>query len=171
MSTDEKSDKTAHHPIRQQIMGTGYFSRIGPGIVTGAADDDPSGIGTYSQTGAASGYRLLWAAPFLLPFAFAIQETCARVALVTGEGLARVIKRRLPTWVLYLTVGLVALANTVNIGADLSSMAAVVRMLIPIPQLAAESQVGSCRQVPDDDAPWHGRYIYRAASRSSPRRS
>ena len=116
-------------------MGAGYFKRIGPGIVTGAADDDPSGIGTYSQTGATSGYRLLWAAPVLLPFAFAIQETCARIALVTGEGLVRVIKRRLPSTVLYLTVFLVALANTVNIAADLSSMAAVVRMFISVPQL------------------------------------
>lgn len=116
-------------------MGTGYFKRIGPGIVTGAADDDPSGIGTYSQTGATSGYRLLWVAPILLPFAFAIQETCARIALVTGEGLVRVIKHKLPNTVLYLTVFLVALANTVNIAADLSSMAAVVRMFVAVPQL------------------------------------
>lgn len=127
---------STHHPVRRQIRSSGYFSRIGPGIVTGAADDDPSGIGTYSQTGAATGYRLLWAAPLLLPFAFAIQETCARVALVTGEGLARVIKRRLPRPVLILTVVLVAVANTVNIAADLSSMAAVVRMFLPVPQLA-----------------------------------
>lgn len=126
-----------HHPIRAQIRSSGYFSRIGPGIVTGAADDDPSGIGTYSQTGAAAGYRALWAAPLLLPFAFAIQEMCARVALVTGEGLARVIKRRLPKPVLYLTVSLVAVANTVNIAADLSSMAAVVRMFVTVPQLPA----------------------------------
>jgi hypothetical protein len=125
----------AHHPRRLQIRGAGYFSRIGPGIVTGAADDDPSGIGTYSQVGAAFGYRFLWAAPVLLPFAFAIQETCARIALVTGQGLARVIKRRMPNWVLFLTVFLVALANTVNIAADLSSMAAVVKMFVPIPQL------------------------------------
>ncbi len=125
----------AHHPRRLQIRGAGYFSRIGPGIVTGAADDDPSGIGTYSQIGAQFGYRFLWAAPVLLPFAFAIQETCARIALVTGQGLARVIKRRMPNWVLFLTVFLVALANTVNIAADLSSMAAVVKMFVPIPQL------------------------------------
>lgn len=125
----------SHHPRRRQIRGAGYFSRIGPGIVTGAADDDPSGIGTYSQVGAQFGYRFLWAAPVLLPFAFAIQETCARIALVTGHGLARVIKARMPTWVLFVTVFLVALANTVNIAADLSSMAAVVNMFIPGPQL------------------------------------
>lgn len=127
--------QSKHHPIRKQIMGSGYFKRLGPGIVTGAADDDPSGIGTYSQAGAASGYRLLWVAPLLLPFAFAIQETCARIALVTGEGLVRVIKRRLPSYILFLTVFLVALANTVNIAANLSSMAAVVRMFISVPQL------------------------------------
>lgn len=131
----KKSDSGSHHPRRLQIRGAGYFSRIGPGIVTGAADDDPSGIGTYSQVGAQFGYRFLWAAPVLLPFAFAIQETCARIAIVTGQGLARVIKQRMPTWVLFVTVFLVALANTVNIAADLSSMAAVVRMFIPIPQL------------------------------------
>ena len=136
MSELPESEKTKHHPARLNIRSAGYFSRIGPGIVTGAADDDPSGIGTYSQTGAQFGYRFLWAAPFLLPFAFAIQETCARLALVTGHGLARIIKRRFPNSVLLLTVALVALANTVNIAADLGSMAAVVGMFVPLPQLA-----------------------------------
>ena len=139
MSNEQKSvsgeSDLKHHPIRSQIRGVGYFSRIGPGIVTGAADDDPSGIGTYSQVGAQFGYRFLWAAPVLLPFAVAIQETCARIALVTGTGLARVIKQRMPAWVLFVTVFLVALANTVNIAADLSSMAAVVTMFVPAPQL------------------------------------
>ena len=136
MSELPESEKTKHHPARLNIRSAGYFSRIGPGIVTGAADDDPSGIGTYSQTGAQFGYRFLWAAPFLLPFAFAIQETCARLALVTGHGLARIIKRRFPNSVLLLTVALVALANTVNIAADLGSIAAVVGMFVPLPQLA-----------------------------------
>ena len=123
-----------HHPIRAQIKGAGYFNRIGPGLVTGAADDDPSGIATYSQVGATQGYRSLWVAPLLLPFAFAIQEACARIALVTGEGLARVIKRRYPAPILYLMISLVAIANTVNIAADLSAMAAVIRMFIPVSQ-------------------------------------
>ena len=77
-----------HHPQRHSVRGRGYFRRLGPGLVTGAADDDPSGIGTYSQVGAATGYALLWTAPLLLPLAFAVQEACARLALVTGEGLA-----------------------------------------------------------------------------------
>ena len=136
-NSESNVTESKHHPVRSQIRGAGYFSRIGPGIVTGAADDDPSGIGTYSQVGAQFGYQFLWAAPVLLPFAFAIQETCARIALVTGQGLARVIKRRMPTWVLIITVFLVALANTVNIAADLSSMAAVVTMFTPMSQLFA----------------------------------
>jgi Mn2+/Fe2+ NRAMP family transporter len=77
--------KGEHHPHRSKIRAPGYFHRLGPGIVTGAADDDPSGIGTYSQAGAQAGYGMLWAAPLLLPLAFATQEACARLALVTGK--------------------------------------------------------------------------------------
>ena len=123
-----------HHPARPKIVAPGYFNRLGPGIVTGAADDDPSGIGTYSQAGAQAGYGLLWAAPFLLPLAFAVQEACARLALVTGQGLAAIIKSRLPRWVLILAVLLVAVANTVNIAADLASMAAALRLIMPVEQ-------------------------------------
>ena len=124
-----------HHPIRHAISSKGYFNRLGPGIVTGAADDDPSGIGTYSQAGAAAGYGLLWSAPWLLPLAFATQEACARLALVTGQGLAAIIKARMPRWVLVLAVLLVASANTVNIAADLASMAAALRLIVPIDQV------------------------------------
>ena len=153
--SEGNSTVSKHHPIRSQIRGAGYFSRIGPGIVTGAADDDPSGIGTYSQVGAQFGYRFLWAAPVLLPFAFAIQETCARIALVTGQGLARVIKRRMPTWVLIITVFLVALANTVNIAADLSSMAAVVTMFTPISQLFAVALIALLVGAAEIFIPYH----------------
>lgn len=125
----------AHHPSRERLRGRGYFSRLGPGIVTGAADDDPSGIATYSQVGAATGYRLLWGAVFLLPLAFAVQEACARLAIATGTGLAGIIKRRLPRPVLYVCVALVAIANTVNIAADLGSIAAAVNLLVPIPHM------------------------------------
>lgn len=124
-----------HHPVRNAIRSPGYFHRLGPGIVTGAADDDPSGIGTYSQAGSQAGYSMLWAAPLLLPLAFATQEACARLALVTGKGLAALIKARLPRWVLVLAVILVAVANTVNIAADLASMAAALRLIIPIDQV------------------------------------
>ena len=124
-----------HHPDRALIRSRGYFHRLGPGIVTGAADDDPSGIGTYSQAGAQAGFGFLWATVWLLPFAFAVQEACARVALVTGRGLASIIKSRMPRWVLVLAVVLVAVANTVNIAADLSSMSAALRLLVPIDQI------------------------------------
>ena len=123
-----------HHASRSTIRSSGYFSRLGPGIVTGAADDDPSGIGTYSQAGAQVGYGMLWAAPLLLPLAFATQEACARLALVTGKGLAAIIKARMPRWVLVLAVLLVAFANTVNIAADLASMAAALRLIVPVDQ-------------------------------------
>jgi NRAMP (natural resistance-associated macrophage protein)-like metal ion transporter len=116
-------------------VSQGYFKRLGPGIVTGAADDDPSGIGTYSQAGAAAGYGFLWSAVWLLPLAFATQEACARLALVTGKGLAAIIRATLPRWVLVLAVLLVSIANTVNIAADLGSMAAALRLLVPIDQV------------------------------------
>jgi NRAMP (natural resistance-associated macrophage protein)-like metal ion transporter len=117
------------------VVSQGYFKRLGPGIVTGAADDDPSGIGTYSQAGAAAGYGFLWSAVWLLPLAFATQEACARLALVTGKGLAAIIRATLPRWVLVLAVLLVSIANTVNIAADLGSMAAALRLLVPIDQV------------------------------------
>jgi Mn2+/Fe2+ NRAMP family transporter len=105
-------------------------------MVTGAADDDPSGIGTYTSVGAAAGYGFLWSALWLLPFAFAVQEACARLALVTGKGLAAIIKTRMPRWVLVVAVLLVAVANTVNIAANLSIMSAALGLLVPIEQWA-----------------------------------
>ena len=113
-----------------------FFRRLGPGIVTGAADDDPSGIGTYSQAGAAAGYGFLWSALWLLPLAFAVQEACARLALVTGKGLAALIKSRMPRWVLVVAVVLVAVANTVNIAADLAIMSSALGLIAPVEQWA-----------------------------------
>jgi NRAMP (natural resistance-associated macrophage protein)-like metal ion transporter len=127
--------RTRHHPHRHTLRGFGYFRRLGPGLVTGASDDDPSGIGTYSQAGAAFGYGLLWTSWITLPLAAAVQETAARLGLVTGHGLATLIKLRFPRWVLIGAVTLVAVANSFNIGADLGSMAASVRLLVPLPQV------------------------------------
>ena len=124
-----------HHPHRDSLRGRGYFNRLGPGLVTGAADDDPSGIGTYSQIGASTGFGLLWTAPLLLPFAIAVQEACARLALANRAGLARIIKRNFPKPVVMLAVALVVIANTVNIAADIASMSAAARLLVPVPQL------------------------------------
>ena len=136
------SSRREHHPHRRRIRGAGYFRRLGPGIVTGAADDDPSGIGTYSQVGASQGYQLVWTAPVLLPLAFAVQEQCARLALVSGKGLAGLIKEHLPRPILWFCVLLVVVANVANIAADLASMGAVVNLLVGIPQGVAVVMLG-----------------------------
>ena len=122
-----------HHPRRGSLRGHGYFKRLGPGIVTGAADDDPSGIGTYSQVGAAQGLSLLWMAPFLLPLAVGVQEATARLGLVTGKGLGTLIRERFHRSVLIGAVALLVSANTLNIAADLASMGAALRLLVPVP--------------------------------------
>lgn len=106
---------------------------IGPGIITGAADDDPSGIATYTQTGAQFGYGQLWTAVFMLPFMVAVQEAAARIGAVNGEGIAAVVKRHYTKKVLYAVVILVLIANTINIGADIGAMAAATKLLIPLP--------------------------------------
>ena len=132
-----------------------FFKRLGPGIVTGAADDDPSGIGTYSQAGAAAGYGFLWSAVWLLPLAFAVQEACARLALVTGKGLAAIIKARMPRWVLVVAVMLVAVANTVNIAADLASMAAAFRLIVPINQVIGVIGFAMILAITEITIPYH----------------
>jgi NRAMP (natural resistance-associated macrophage protein)-like metal ion transporter len=106
-----------------------FLKRLGPGFITGAADDDPSGIATYSQTGAQFGYAQLWIALFITPFMIAIQEMCARIGIVTGRGLATVIKERFGRTVLLIAVFLLLLANTVNIGADLGAMASSAQLV------------------------------------------
>lgn len=111
----------------------GRFVRVlGPGVVTGAADDDPSGIATYSQAGAVYGYKLLWLFPIMFPLLLAVQESCARIGAVTGDGLATVLKKHYSKKVLYAAVALVVVANTVNIGADLAAMAATVQLFLPV---------------------------------------
>jgi NRAMP (natural resistance-associated macrophage protein)-like metal ion transporter len=104
---------------------------LGPGVVTGAADDDPSGIATYSQAGAVYGYGLLWLFPIMFPLLLAVQESCARIGAVTGDGLAALLKRHYSKKILYTAVILVVVANTVNIGSDLAAMAATTQLLIP----------------------------------------
>ena len=108
-----------------------YWYLLGPGLTTGAADDDPSGIGTYSQTGAQYGFQLLWLAPITFPMMAIVQEMCARIGLVTGRGLAGNIRVHFPRWVLYSSTLLLFAANTFNIGADLGAMAAATKILIP----------------------------------------
>ena len=109
-----------------------FFRRLGPGLITGAADDDPSGISTYSVTGAAFGYAPLWTAIFSFPLITAVQLMCARLGMVTGRGLAGVIRQRYSRWVLWGACALLVTANTVNIGADLGGMAGVTEMVTGI---------------------------------------
>ena len=123
-----------HHPRRRTLRGRGYFKRLGPGLVTGAADDDPSGIGTYSQVGAAYGVSLLWSMPVVGVMAAAVQETAARLGLQSGVGLSTLIRRHLGRRVLVVCVVLVAIANTFNIAADLAAMGAAIRLEIPLPE-------------------------------------
>jgi len=108
-----------------------YWRTLGPGLTTGAADDDPSGIATYSQAGAQYGFGLLWLAPFTFPLMAVIQEMCARIGLVTGRGLAANMRMHFPRKVLYISTMLLFAANTFNIGADLGVMAKTLQLLNP----------------------------------------
>ncbi len=109
-----------------------FFKILGPGVITGAADDDPSGIATYSQTGAQFGYGQLWTAVFMLPFQVGVQEACARIGAVTGKGIASVVKQHYSKKILFAVVVLVLVANTINIGADIGAMAAAAALIVPI---------------------------------------
>src|SRR5256884_5621393 len=100
-----------------------FFGELGPGLITGAADDDPSGISTYSVSGAAFGYAPLWTALFSFPLMATVQLMCARLGLVTGRGLAGVVRRRYPRSILWGACALLIVANVINIGADLGGMA------------------------------------------------
>src|SRR3984893_8803345 len=110
-----------------------FFADLGPGLVTGAADDDPSGISTYSVTGASFGYLPLWTALFSFPLMAAVQLMCARLGMVTGRGLAGVIRRRYSRLVLWGACALLLAANVINIAADLGGMAAATRMVTGAP--------------------------------------
>ncbi len=105
------------------------FHCLGPGLITGAADDDPSGISTYSVAGASLGYAPLWTALFSFPLMLSVQLMCARLGMVTGRGLAGVVRGRYPAWVLWSACLLLIVANVINIGADLAGMAEVTGMM------------------------------------------
>jgi NRAMP (natural resistance-associated macrophage protein)-like metal ion transporter len=110
-----------------------FFRQLGPGLITGAADDDPSGISTYSVAGATTGYSMLWLALVSTPMMAVIQGMCARISMVTGEGIAAQMRRRLPLALAYALAALVIVANTFNVGADIGGMAASARLIVPIP--------------------------------------
>lgn len=124
-----QADEHTHNPLVR------YFKLLGPGLVTGASDDDPSGITTYSVAGASLGIGLLWTAIATFPLMAAVQLVCARIGLVTGHGLAGAIRRHYPRSFLYAACLLLLVANVFNISADLGGMAESAAMLTGIPSL------------------------------------
>lgn len=124
-------------PDQQDAARKPSFFRIlrilGPGLITGAADDDPSGIATYSQTGAQFGFGQLWTALYQIPLLLAVQECCGRIGSVTGKGLAGVIKEHYSRTILVGVVLLVVVANAINIGADIGAVAAAAQLVVPLP--------------------------------------
>ena len=128
-SNMKKQAESKHHSTDRVRR---FFANLGPGLITGAADDDPSGISTYSVTGASFGYMPLWTALFSFPLMAAVQLMCARLGLVTGRGLAGVVRRYYPRWVLWSACALLIVANVFNIGADLGGMAEATEMMTGI---------------------------------------
>ena len=132
--TDRRSAPRAyrHRVVRHGERVRTQVRELGPGLITGAADDDPSGIATYSQAGAAFGYSTLWIALVTLPLMAAVQLMCARIGIVARSGLASVLRAHYPRWLLWVTCGLLLIGNTVNIAADLGGMAAAATLLTGI---------------------------------------
>src|SRR6516165_144251 len=121
--------RIAHHWARRPPR-RGLLAFFGPGLITGASDDDPSGIATYSQVGAQFGYDMAWVMLFTWPLMTAIQEISARIGRVTGHGIAGNIRRHYPAWLLRAIVALLLVANIINLGADLGAMAEALRLLV-----------------------------------------
>src|SRR5471030_754742 len=114
-------------PLRRAL------NALGPGVITGAADDDPSGIATYSITGAQFGTQFLWTAPVLWPLMASVQMMCARIGLVTGMGLSGALREKYPRWILATAAFALFVANTINVGADLGGMADAAHLLTGVP--------------------------------------
>lgn len=125
---DERMEKKSIFTRTKELL-----HMFGPGIITGASDDDPSGIATYSQAGAAFGTQLLWTSIFASPFMISIQEMCARIGLVTGRGITGVLRKHYHKSLLYPLALLTVAANTLNIAADINAMASATHLLIPVP--------------------------------------
>jgi NRAMP (natural resistance-associated macrophage protein)-like metal ion transporter len=122
--------RAARFPRHLRPKRLGWLSILGPGLITGASDDDPSGIATYSQSGAAFGFSMCWVMLFTFPLMAAIQEISARIGRVTGDGIAGNIRAHFPRWVSQLIVSLLLIANILNLGADLGAMGDALKLLI-----------------------------------------
>ncbi len=151
---DKESFTTTNQPTEQQDGETGeetpsdsvpteterepnpikrFFKLLGPGLITGAADDDPSGIATYSIAGASLGFATLWTALVTLPLMIVVQFLCAKIGMVSGMGLAGVLRNYYSRWLLYPAVISLVVANTINAGADIGAIAAALNLIIPVP--------------------------------------
>src|SRR5258707_2237277 len=140
-TSDNSTQKKNNEPLEQKLeREKNPFKRVllmlGRGLITGASDDDPSGIGTYTQAGASFGSATLWTAPVALPMMAAVQFICAKIGMVSGMGLAAVLRKHYPRWVVYVAVSLLVIASTINAGTDIGAIAAAINLLIPIPALA-----------------------------------
>jgi NRAMP (natural resistance-associated macrophage protein)-like metal ion transporter len=129
--THARPDARPARAPRAATKKKGLAALVGPGLLTGASDDDPSGIGTYAQVGAQFGFGLLWTMLFSYPLMVAAQLVCARIGRVTGQGLAGNLREHLPRWALWPLVALLLVANTINIGADLGAMGEGIHLLLP----------------------------------------
>jgi Mn2+/Fe2+ NRAMP family transporter len=127
MATDATPDvsKSRKRPGEESLL-----RKLGPGLITGAADDDPSGIATYSQIGVQFGFGMLWTALFSFPLMSAIQEICARLGRITGSGLAACMSQRFPKPLVFFLVALLCVANIFNLGADVAAMGSVTELLV-----------------------------------------
>ncbi len=125
-----RAARIAQYRARRRPAPKGLLSRLGPGLITGASDDDPSGVATYSQAGAQFGYAMCWVMLFCFPLMAAIQEISARIGRVTGQGIAGNIRAHYSPWLLRAIVGLLLVANIINLGADLGAMAAALQLLV-----------------------------------------
>ena len=135
---DVHQDKKSSKRSSQQSSHKAVLEKLGPGIITGASDEDPSGIATYAQAGAQFGFGLLWLVLILYPMKTIIQEMCGRIGLVTGTGVSAVIKQKYSAKIVFPITILLLIANTINIGADIGAMAASIRLVFPyIPVIVA----------------------------------
>ena len=135
MHADRPEDPLAAELRAEKNPVKRFFKVLGPGLITGASDDDPSGIGTYAQAGARYGFATLWTTLLMLPLMTAVQFMCAKIGLVTGRGLAGVLREHYPRAVLYPAVIALVIANTLNAGADIGAIAAAINLLLPIPPI------------------------------------
>src|SRR5215467_1917273 len=136
MSTSAETPETVASVRRASskastLPGRDFLAKLGPGLITGASDDDPSGIATYSQVGAQFGFGLLWTMLVSYPLMAAIQEICARIGRVTGCGLAANLRKNYPRPVLYFVLATMSAANIFNLGADIGAMGASFALIVP----------------------------------------